>query len=211
MKPTHTSFYHNPHNSGFLYQNFWDKRLLSLHSVITLWSMKLSKVFFSSITLKVALCENKAVSFVMMQQLLFFSGTAKGGRTFEKTTDLHLEQLSNKRNQHPYRSSTGSYKPIHPWAPAKFLCVHVVCVYHVWVYDIKRLSTASQTDRPELVNRCFMSSWGWGHGVSSQSLIKEKLPQLPVIAATWFMSLCQRTLWLLAKAKTYRFHSHLLI
>lgn len=105
----------------------------------------------------------------------------KEGRTFEKTTDLHLEQLSNKRNQHPYRSNTGSYKPIHPWEPAKFLCVYVVCVYvcvhHVWVYDIKRLSTASQTDRPELVNRCCMSSWGWGHGASSQSLIKEKLPQ----------------------------------
>lgn len=117
----------------------------------------------------------------MMPQLLFFPGAAKGGRTFDKTTDLHVEQPSNKRSRHHYRSNTASYKPIHPWAPAKFLCVHVVCVHHVWVYDIKRLSSASQTDRPELVNRCCWSSWGWGHGASSQSLIKEKLPQLPVI------------------------------
>ena len=52
MKPTHTSFNHNPQNSGFMYQkNLRDESVLSLHSLITLWSVKLAalsvKFFFS--------------------------------------------------------------------------------------------------------------------------------------------------------------------
>lgn len=141
-----------------------------------------------------------------MHRLFFFSGTDKGGGTLQMATYLHFEQLSNKSAKNQYGSSAlGAYstcwkKPTHPRAQAKFFCVYVVWVRHIWVCDIERLSTAFQTDRPELVNRCCWSSWGWGHGASPQSLIKEKLPQPPVIPATWFMSLCQRTLWLLAKA-----------
>lgn len=97
----------------------------------------------------------------------------------------------------------------HPSPSASQIPLCVCCVCHVWVYDIERLSTAFQTDRPELVNRCCWSSWRWGHGASPQSLIKEELPQPPVIPATWFMSPCQRTLWLLAtaadKEKVHRF------
>lgn len=79
------------------------------------------------------------------------------------------------------------------------LCVCcVVCVTYESV-TLGRLSIALQTDRPELVNRCCWSSWGWGHGASPQSLIKEELSQPPVIPATWFMSLCQRALPVLAK------------
>lgn len=51
MKATHTSFNHNPQNSGFMYQkNLRDERGLSLHSLIALRSVKLAalsaKVFF---------------------------------------------------------------------------------------------------------------------------------------------------------------------
>lgn len=43
--------------------------------------------------------ENKDVSVVMMHRLFSSSGTAEGGRTPQKATDLHAEQLSNKRNK----------------------------------------------------------------------------------------------------------------
>lgn len=65
------------------------------------------------------------------------------------------------------------------------------------MYDIDRLSIAFQTDRPELVNRCCWSSWGWGHGASPQSWSKTScLTQLQVSPVTWFMPPCYWTLWL---------------
>lgn len=46
--------------------------------------------------------------------------------------------------------SEETYSPL----PNSFVRMLCVCV----MYDIERLSTAFQTDRPELVNRCCWSS-----------------------------------------------------
>lgn len=110
IKPAHTSFNHNPQNSGCMYQkNLRDERVLSLHSMITLWSMKLAafslKFFFSfgnPFTPSYRYFFSRKTKFFHLSWCTdYFSSlvTAKGGRTLQKVTDLHLEQLSNKTNK----------------------------------------------------------------------------------------------------------------
>ncbi len=121
-----------------------DKRLLSLHSLITLWSVKLAalpvKFSLQSPYYSMSLLQqyNKAASVVMMHQLFLSSAAAKGGRTLQKATDSHLEQLSNQKNKcqesvwvERIRSiHVGRSPPAPEHKPNSFVCMLCECVMY---------------------------------------------------------------------------------
>lgn len=207
MKPTHTSSNHDSLKSGFMYQekkekNLRDERALSLLSLIRLWSVKLA---LCKVSLHRASIFRKKQSFTCHEVVTIFLRCRWKAELYKRAADLDFQQVSNQNAKNQYDSNIlGAYstlwkEPSHPPSTRQILfCASVlsVCV----MYDFDRLSSAFHTDRPELVNRCCWSSWGWGHGVSPQTWSKG-LPQPPVSPQTWFMSLCRTTLWLPANTE----------
>lgn len=207
MKPTHASSNHDSLKSGFMYQKKRKK----------LEGWKSAFIAFSD---KASVCETCSVCKVSLHRASIFKGKqsfschdvvtsflscTQKAKLYKRATELDFQQLYNQSAKIQCGSNiSGAYstlwkEPSHPPNTKQILfCASVlsVCV----MYDFDRLSSAFPTDRPELVNRCCWSSWGWGHGVSPQTWSK-RLPQPPVSPQTWFMSLCHTTLWLPANTE----------
>lgn len=203
MKPTHTSANHDSLKSGFMYRKKKRKRkkLEGWKSAFIAFSDKalvcetcsLCKVSLH----RASICRKKQ-SLSCHDELMIFLWCRRKAELCKRATDLDFQQLWNQSAKNQDGSNIlGAYsrlwkEPSHPASTRQILfCVSVlsVCV----MYDFDRLSSVFHTDRPELVNRCCWSGWGWGHGVSPPSWSKS-LPQPPVSPQTWFMSLCHTTL-----------------
>lgn len=136
------------------------------------------------VSLHTASIFRKKQSFGCHDVVTTFLWCRRKAELYKRATDLGFQQLSNQSAKNQSVSNIlGAYSRVwkEPSRPPStrqiLLCASVlsVCV----MYDFDRLSRAFHSDRPELVNRCCWSSWGWGHGVSPQTWSK-RLPQPPV-------------------------------
>lgn len=163
MKPTHTSFYDKPHNSGFMCQkNFWDERMLLFYDNTLVCETQWHCFFYNNLF---------TPSYSTGKQRLFICRDAPAivPQRFWKDSRITFRAAVNKTNQNQFRSiahweHTCWKKPIHPWARAKFLCVYVVRVHHVWVCDTEAkhclLNRQAWTSKQVLLEQLRMRTWG---------------------------------------------------